>query len=217
MKTKYAFTLIELMIVVVILWVLMSTILPKLLWWQARSRDAWRIADLRNIVWALNTFYDDNWDYPWKQWKAYCLPKNWNSSDSDFSATYVSWVLSLYLQSKLVPIDPNQWSNSLLCNPDGIWKYYYAPLLWNWLNKNSYLLCADMEDYHNANLSVTKDLVVTNWIEQTWINYNALALKSLKSWNDSVKKLYETMKERKFTAESVDWAADSVYCMIRTE
>ena len=43
---KKAFTLIELMIVVVILWVLMSTILPKLTWAQARARDAWRIADL---------------------------------------------------------------------------------------------------------------------------------------------------------------------------
>lgn len=221
-ENKKAFTLIELMIVVVILWLLMSTVLPKLTWWQARSRDSWREADLKNIVAALNSYYDDFWDYPWRQWKAYCLPESWNPQDSEISASHVSWVIMTYLQNKKVPVDAHSWANWSLCNTDWLWKYFYAPLMWKWLDKNSYLLCADVENYHNANISVWESLFIVDWdvnnkdaVESGITNYDSLALKSLKSWNDSVEKLYETSQETEFDEESEHWASDSVYCILR--
>ena len=123
---KKAFTLIELMIVVVILWVLMSTILPKLTWAQARSRDAWRIADLWNIAAALQVYYDDNWEYPWNnnsEWV--CLSWSW---------AWVAWSINNYMQSKKVPVDPQPTANSYLCWHDdweNTWLWKQAHRCWN--------------------------------------------------------------------------------------
>ncbi len=144
-----AFTLIELMIVVVILWILMSTVLPKLTWAQARARDTARIADLSNISAALWVYYDDYWEYPWTNtWDQYCLSESW----------WVASDIKDYMQNSVVPQDPQSSSSFSLCwwtewINSWHWKYFYSPLTKKTLAKNSYILCADVETYQKANVN----------------------------------------------------------------
>ena len=191
-----AFTLIELMIVVVILWVLMSTVLPKLTWAQARSRDAWRIADLWNIAAALQVYYDDNWIYPWET--------NWSWACLDSTRAVWTW-LTIYLQSQQVPVDPQPTANSYLCSAEGDkWKYFYAPVVKDWLDRNWYVLCADMETLQKANTDAGDLDSTWNWLLDNWTDtHNYSSLLPL-VWNKDY-----------WNTEDPDWANQSVYCMLR--
>ena len=202
-NTKKAFTLIELMIVVVILWVLMSTILPRLTWAQARGRDSARIADISNISAALQTYYDDNWMYPGAE---ECMTATWDT---------VAAAISTYLQNNKVPQDQQVTANSYLCekgSEDLRWRYYYAPIQKDGLENNAFVLCADVETYQKANtdawdLSEGWSPWVLDWDNAPWAwtdNYN---------WTVSVVWALADNASRKLTDE---WAAnESVYCIVR--
>lgn len=155
--SKKAFTLIELMIVVVILWVLMSTILPKLTWAQARARDIARVSDLLNISTALQTYYDDNGDYPWT-WSSLL----WECLDGEW---WVWSAIKVYMQNGTIPVDPQLSANSHMCMTTS-WRYYYAPLTKDWLTRNSFVLCADMETYQKSNTNAS--LLVWETAVQAW-------------------------------------------------
>jgi type II secretion system protein G len=58
------FTLIELLVVIAIIGVLASVVLASLNSARAKSRDARRIADLKQIQTALELYYDANLSYP---------------------------------------------------------------------------------------------------------------------------------------------------------
>lgn len=58
------FTLIELLVVVAIIGVLASVVLVSLNSARAKSRDARRLSDLREIANALHTYYSDNQQFP---------------------------------------------------------------------------------------------------------------------------------------------------------
>lgn len=169
--SKKAFTLIELMIVVVILWVLMSTILPKLTWAQARARDTARISDILNISTALQTYYDDNWEYPSSTWSTVweCLTDSWP----------IWSAIKIYMQNWSVPRDPQDSSNSHLCTTTK-WSYYYMPLKKDGLDKNAFVLCADMETYQKSNTNASllvwttavEAWVVKDWTTDAWSTDN---------------------------------------------
>ena len=197
--TKKAFTLIELMIVVVILGILMATILPKLTWAQARARDAARVADLSNIAAALSVYYDDNGQFPDKANAndAECLTSSWD----------VAWSgIILYLQNSRVPMDPSKTSNSYLCASDK-GRYFYQALEKDGLSSNGYVLCADVETYQKANT-------------------NAATLAAIPSTGDNPA---EVSGKKHSTALSIVWGLDdnskrksadnnaneTVYCLLR--
>ena len=63
-KSKFGFTLIELLVVIAIIALLASIILIATNTARIRSRDAKRIADLRQIATAVSLYYSDNGHYP---------------------------------------------------------------------------------------------------------------------------------------------------------
>lgn len=63
MRTR-GFTLIELMVVIAIIGLLASIITISLVSSKAKGRDAKRVADVRTIQLALETYYNDNGTYP---------------------------------------------------------------------------------------------------------------------------------------------------------
>ncbi len=65
MKTKKSgFTLIELLVVIAIIALLASIVLLALNSARAKSRDAKRVADIREMTTALELFYNDYGGYP---------------------------------------------------------------------------------------------------------------------------------------------------------
>jgi len=64
MKNKKGFTLIELLVVIAIIGLLSTLSVLALNSARARSRDAKRIADVKQIQTALEMYYNDNNNYP---------------------------------------------------------------------------------------------------------------------------------------------------------
>lgn len=63
-KKEKGFTLIELLVVIAIIGLLASVVLLALNSARAKSRDAKRLADLRQLASALELYYNDNSTYP---------------------------------------------------------------------------------------------------------------------------------------------------------
>jgi len=63
-RKNQGFTLIELLVVIAIIGILAAVVLVSLNSARAKSRDARRIADVRQIMTALELFYNDNSGYP---------------------------------------------------------------------------------------------------------------------------------------------------------
>jgi len=63
-KEQKGFTLIELLVVIAIIGILAAVVLVSLNSARQKSRDAKRLADIRQIQTALELFYNDNGGYP---------------------------------------------------------------------------------------------------------------------------------------------------------
>ena len=61
---KKAFTLVEMLIVIIIIGILIAALFPKLKWAQAAARDTSRQIALGNIWTALFQYQSDVWEYP---------------------------------------------------------------------------------------------------------------------------------------------------------
>lgn len=118
-NTKKGFTLIELLIVITIIGILAAALLPQVLGAPARARDASRVADLNQIVTALETYATDN-------------DGNYPAATSGCLGT----VLDSYFQGGDTPSDP-QGNGSGTCADD----YGYCPVS----SPNNYVLSAAME------------------------------------------------------------------------
>lgn len=63
-NNQKGFTIIELLVVIVIIGILVALALPQLFAAQARGRDTDRKNDMKNIQQKLETYFNDNDEYP---------------------------------------------------------------------------------------------------------------------------------------------------------
>jgi len=86
---RKAFTLVEMLIVVIIIGILMAALLPRLKGAQERARDTARKANLSQISTALEMYFNDNGSYPdavctqWPIFKKALVPTYMNDIPRD--------------------------------------------------------------------------------------------------------------------------------------
>lgn len=94
---RAGFTLVEMLIVMVIIWILSSALLPKLTGYMARTRDLKRQADLRNVAAAIEMYRGGIGEWP-------LLDKN--PHYNVWSASKWGELLAPYLTA--IPQDPSK-------------------------------------------------------------------------------------------------------------
>jgi len=124
------FTLVEMLIVIVIIWLLAASLIPKIIWFQAKARDTARQWDIKNVATALSMYYMDNGEYPaWSGW-----------------LINISWDLQSYVKGT-VPTDP-QWARSFSWITENLitnWEYWYTRLRKWGINNGGFALMAGTE------------------------------------------------------------------------
>jgi len=110
-NSKNGFTLIELLVVIAIIGILASVILASLNSARAKSRDAKRLMDLRQVKNALEMYYTDNGSYPGPGgWWGTC--SSFGSKSTSGATGYIPNLAPTYIS--VLPLDPGQPLNS--CN-----------------------------------------------------------------------------------------------------
>ena len=121
------FTLIELLVVIAIIGVLASTVLASLNSARAKSRDARRITDLRQIQTALEFYYDTNNAYPAIASGGVCNPglnehgDGWcrDTRNNNGVTAIDNWIPGLSPFMPSMPHNPKPYAF-------GSWPYHYA-------------------------------------------------------------------------------------------
>ena len=115
-KTKQGFTIIELLVVIAIIGLLSTLSIIALNQARARSRDARRLADIKQMQTALEMYYNDNNKYP--------------SSLEDLSSSTPPYLL-------IIPVAPTP-ADGTGCDTGNTYTYTATAL--NGVNQSSYTL-----------------------------------------------------------------------------
>ncbi len=134
-NTIKAFTLVEMLIVIVIIGILIASLMPRMQSAQWRARDVARKNDLAQIQTAIITSQQDKWEWPQLN-----SAKSWTSIKTIEQELLRAWMSS-------VPTDPNK-SNvvSWLWNTTySGWEYAYMVAQRNWVPNGWFVLMAKTE------------------------------------------------------------------------
>ena len=144
-----AFTLIEMLIVIVIIGILAAALIPRLQSIQSRARDVKRKTDLKQIYNANEIYQMDRWVYPHSGYWIF----------SSTPSTWMTWLIGTYLSS--VPIDPI--NNGV--SPFDTWYYAYRYL--NVYGEWYYTMGAQLENKQDQDRCGVKSYYYWPWSLQT--------------------------------------------------
>ena len=170
---KKAFTLVEMLIVVVIIGILSSALLPRLQGAQASARDAARKSDLSQLGSAILQYYNNRWEYP--DADSWTKASEWQMID--VSNIWDKLIKVVELSS--VPTDPNKKNTinwTVVTGKTYSWsagQYWYTMLPKNSIKDWWYVLAARTETEWWSNFLTT--------IPLSWDLSNFKACTSFKS------------------------------------
>ena len=147
-NTIKAFTLVEMLIVIVIIGILIASLMPRMQTAQGRARDVARKNDLSQIQTAIITSQSDR-----KSWPGMWTNKK-GTEDASAGIT-VSSIDTLLMQAWMsaVPTDPNG-SNVvywLWATNTTAWQYIYLVAKRNWVSNAGFALMAKTEVEWSSN------------------------------------------------------------------
>ena len=168
---KKAFTLVEMLIVIIIIGILMAALLPRLKGAQERARDTARKANLSQISTALEMYFNDNGTYPWwdcvSDIRKYLVPSYMNSIPTDpqkwriVYGTKVGWCPGgVYWYSDLTKNGATSWWSVLVANIEAFGKVGNWVLTGNTDYKNKVELDWTTEYVNNLDKKICDDGVV---------------------------------------------------------
>lgn len=173
---KKAFTLVEMLIVVVIIGILSSALLPRLQGAQSAARDSARKSDLSQLGSAILQYYNNRGEYPegsgtdkWTDWKM-------------ISVDNIGDKLIRLVELSAVPHDPNKknkitwvWGQAAGSTAREVWswEYWYFTMQKNSIPNGWFVLVARTETEGWTNF--------LNTINISWDLSNFKACTSLKS------------------------------------
>lgn len=148
LKTAFhrGFTLIELMIVIVIIGILVTTLVPRITGTQGRARDTGRLADLNQISQAAAVYLDDFGSYPANgpEGEPNCLAEG---DLPDFDA------FTKYFKGG-VPTPPNATETVTFKGKTCTGSYMYLALSSQGSKNNAYAVMANVETPTKGNLII---------------------------------------------------------------
>lgn len=136
-NTIKAFTLVEMLIVIVIIGILIASLMPRMQSAQWRARDVARKNDLAQIQTAIITSQQDKWEWPKLDTATWWL--NVHAIENELLRAWMS----------SVPADPNKsnvvsWLGKGGSSYSG-WEYAYMVAMRNWVANGWFVLMAKTE------------------------------------------------------------------------
>ena len=156
-NTIKAFTLVEMLIVIVIIGILIASLMPRMQSAQWRARDVARKNDLAQIQTAIITSQQDKWVWPGlSQWATWGISVETIAND----------LINAWMSS--VPSDPNKsnengWISS--SNPSA-WQYGYLVAQRNWIPNGWFVLWAKTEVEWWSNWLACSGTSLSDWYIQ---------------------------------------------------